>query len=139
MEFHIFIYKSSSVFANVLHIYTLRRVDFRIHGELVHINITRTVKYRALKMTPKNPPQVRERGSVYCILNMYLARAVTRGPSAGLRIYFMANLMTRQPGKLSSISDIYKKMFPNIIIQSGPTDENLYFIYSALRFVNTYN
>ena len=90
-------------------------------------------------MTPKNPPQVRERGSVYCILNMYLARAVTRGPSAGLRIYFMANLMTRQPGKLSSISDIYKKMFSNIIIQSGPTDENLYFIYSALRFVNTYN
>ena len=70
---------------------------------------------------------------------MYLARAVTRGPSAGLRIYFMANLMTRQPGKLSSISDIYKKMFPNIIIQSGPTDENLYFIYSVLRFVNTYN
>ena len=61
MEFHIFIYKSSSVFANVLQIYTLGRVDFRIHGELVHINITRTVKCRALKMTPKNPPQVRER------------------------------------------------------------------------------
>ena len=116
---------------------TLWRVDFRIHGELVHINITRTVKCRALKMTPKNPPQVRERVGLLHSKYVPSTSCDARPECRAQNIFYgqFDDSSTRQI--ILHFWHLPKKCFRMLLFSRRPRMK-IYTLF-IVRFVNKYN